>query len=72
MSSIKTQPRWLVGTEYTLRKGVILYADYAAIDNDPGCGLRPFREGRSDNLTIATANDGDAVSAISLGAIIKL
>lgn len=60
-----------VGTEYTLQKGVILYADYAAIDNDPGRGLTPFREGRSDNLTIATANNGDSASAISLGAIIK-
>lgn len=58
-----------IGAEYALQKGLALYVDYAATDNDDGRGVTPYREGRSDNLAVAA--NGDSASAISLGAIIK-
>jgi predicted porin len=58
-----------VGAEYTLQKGVTLYADYASADNDDARALVPYGQGRSDNLGGAAA--GDSPSAVSLGAIVK-
>lgn len=58
-----------IGTEYTLQKGITLYADYASTSNDDNRSVTPYTEGRSDTLAIATA--GDSAKAISLGAIIK-
>lgn len=60
-----------LGAEYTLQKGITLYADYATTSNDDNRGLTPYKEGRGDNLAIASANNGDSASGISLGTIIK-
>ncbi|MCC6207872.1 MAG: porin [Gammaproteobacteria bacterium] len=58
-----------LGTEYTLQKGLTLYAAYAGTSNDDGRGVTPYSEGRSDSLAVAA--NGDSARAISLGTIIK-
>lgn len=58
-----------VGTEYALHKGIILYADYATVDNDGLQKLTPYKEGHSDNLAVSVA--GSTTTGISLGTIVK-
>lgn len=58
-----------VGTEYTLHKEVIIYADYATVDNDAQQTLTPYKEGHSDNLAVSVA--GSTASGVSLGTIVK-
>lgn len=58
-----------IGGEYALHKGVILYADYAMLDNAALQKLTPYKEGHSDNLAVSVA--GSTATGVSLGAIIK-
>ena len=56
------------GTEYTPRRNVTLYLDYALVDNDSGRGLTPYKENRSDYLPVVA--NGVNPKAVSLGTII--
>jgi predicted porin len=58
-----------VGAEYALHKAIILYADYAMVNNDARQTLTPYKEGHSDNLAVSVS--GDKATGISLGTIIK-
>lgn len=57
-----------VGVDYALAKPVMLYLNYATLDNEEGRSLVPWSQGRGDNgLTPA---EGSSASGISLGAIV--
>ena len=58
-----------VGSEYALHKSIILYADYAMLNNDARQTLTPYKEGHSDNLAVSVS--GSTATGISLGTIIK-
>jgi len=58
-----------VGSEYALHRNIILYADYATINNDARQTLTPYKEGHSDNLAVSVG--GSTATGISLGTIIK-
>lgn len=65
-----------LGAEYTLQKGITLYAAYATTDNDDGRSVTPYVEGRSDGVSTTTGNlvapaAGESASGLSLGTIIK-
>lgn len=58
-----------VGVDYELAKPVMLYLNYAILENDDARNLVPWGQGHGDSGLIPAA--GGTASGLSLGAIVK-